>query len=114
MFKKNLERFRGDTYPDVFTLKDSAGAAVDITGYSFLMSVDIDENPANADNQVYQITGVIVGAASDGQFSFTPTAMQADQDPKGKYFYDVQMTDSGGAITTIAKGKLVYKQDITK
>ena len=44
---------------------------------------------------------------------FAPSAVQADQTP-ASYFYDVQMTDSGGAKRTVVAGKLKFVQDITK
>ena len=107
----DLERRRGDTFADRFTLKQN-GAALDIAGATFLMSVNSEKTPADTANQLYQVTGVIVDAAG-GIVEFAPTTGDADQTP-GTYFYDVQMTDSGGAKRTVVAGKLKYIQDITK
>ena len=107
----DLERRRGDTFADRFTLKQD-GVALDVTGASFLMSVNTEKAPADNANQLYQLTGTIVDAAG-GVVEFAPSAVQADQTPAG-YFYDVQMTDSGGAKRTLVAGKLKVVQDITK
>ncbi len=107
----DLERRRGDTYADRFTLKQD-GAALDITGAAFLMTVNSEKTPADQTNELYQIAGAIVDAAG-GVVEFAPSAVQADQTP-ASYFYDVQMTDSGGAKRTVVAGKLKFVQDITK
>jgi hypothetical protein len=106
-----ITRFRGDTYADQFTLKDSAGVAIDISGYSFTFTLNTEKSPADTANEVYQLTGTITDAPG-GKFEFAPSAVQADQ--VGTFFYDVQMIDGGGGIRTLAKDKYKYTQDITK
>jgi hypothetical protein len=95
-----------------FSIKDSAGAAVNISGFSFLLTVDPDANPTTDTNNLFELTGTI-DDAPNGLVSFAPSAVEADQTPE-TYFYDIQMTDAGSAIRTIAKGKYVVTQDITK
>lgn len=107
----DLTRSRGDTYADIILVVDSAGAAVDITGFNFLLTLDTSKAPVDSSNNLYQLTGTITSAAG-GRVEFAPTALQADL--VGSYFYDVQMTDSAGRIRTIASGKYKYVQDITK
>lgn len=109
----DIERKRGDTYADEFTVtSETTGAAIDITGYTFLLTVDPSKAPANADANLYSLTGVITNAAG-GVVEFAPSAVQADQTP-GDYWYDVQMTDTSSRIRTIASGQYKYVQDITK
>ena len=108
----DLTRKRGDTYADQIAVVDSAGAVVDITGYSFVMTVDPSKTPSNADNNLFSLTGSIIDAVN-GVVDFAPTALQADQTP-GRYWYDVQMTDAGGAIRTIVVGRYTIEQDISK
>lgn len=108
----NLCRRRGDTFADEFTLADSNGAAIDITGFSFLLTVDPSEAPADAMDNLFQLSGVITDGPN-GVVEFAPTAMQADQTP-GTYFYDIQQTNGGGVIRTIIRGEYVIEQDITK
>lgn len=110
--KIDLCRRRGDTFADIFTLKDSAGVAIDISsGYSFLLTVDPSESPVNSDNNLFQLTGVIVDGPN-GKVSFAPSAVQSDQ-PPATYFYDIQQTLSG-VVRTIVVGEYDIVQDITK
>jgi BppU N-terminal domain len=106
----DIERKRGDTYPIEITVL-SDGVALDITGASFILTVDPVKAPTDALNNLCQLTGVITDAAA-GEVSFTPTANQMS--PAGKYYFDIQMTDASGAKRTIDAGKFVLTQDITK
>ena len=103
---------RGDTVPWTFTVRDSAGSPVDITGFSFLLTVDPSDEPGSSTNNLFSLSGTITDALN-GVVQFSMTAGQADQTPN-EYFYDLQMTDGTAAIRTIAKGVFEFKQDITK
>ncbi len=107
-----LCRRRGDTFADQFTLKDVSGSPIDITGFSFLMTVDPSPTPPDAMSNLFQLAGTITDAAN-GVVEFAPTVMQADQTPS-TYFYDIQQTDAGSAIRTIVVGDYIIEQDITK
>lgn len=106
----DITRKRGDTYADVINIT-SGGAPLDVTGYTFLLTVDPEKAPVDNTNNVYQLTGTILDAAN-GKVEFAPDATQANQ--LGSFFYDVQMTDGAGRKRTILAGKYKYVQDITK
>lgn len=114
MATKNLsiERFRGDTYGNIFKITDSNGDPIDITGYTFKLTVNSQKDPTDTLTQLFQLTGTLV-SPSLGTVKFAPNGTQANQDP-GTYFFDIQMTDGTGAIQTVALGKYVFLQDITK
>lgn len=105
-------RYRGDTVADEFTIKDSTGAVVDITGYTFRLTVNSLKSPPDISTQLYTLTGTITNAAG-GVVEFAPSAIEADQAP-GKYYFDVQMTDAATRIQTIHVGTYTYKQDLSK
>ena len=105
-------RSRGDTFPWTFTVKDAAGAPVDITGFSFLLTVDPVPDPTTNVNNLFQLSGTITNAPG-GVVQFSLSTLQANQNPND-YFYDVQMTDGAGKIRTIARGTFTFEQDITK
>lgn len=108
----DFTRKRGDTYADEFTVTSTTtGAAVDITGYTFKMTLDPSKTPTDATQNIYQLTGTIIDAAA-GRVEFAPSSVQADH--VGTYYFDVQMIDGAGRIRTIDSGKYVYTQDITK
>lgn len=108
----NITRVRGDTYPFTFTIKDSGGAAVNITGCSFVLTVASLENPPDATTNVLQLAGTLADAAG-GVVRFHPSALDADK-PPGTYYFDVQMTDSVADVRTVVKGRYLVLQDITK
>ncbi len=103
---------RGDSDAKGFAVQDSDGVAVDITGFSFKMTVNSERNPADQVNEQFTITGVI-GSGVGGLVSFAPSVSDTDITP-GTYFYDVEQTDVGGLIKTLIKGKALIVQDITK
>lgn len=103
---------RGDTVPWTFTIKDDAGTPVDITGFSFLLTVDPSDEPSGSGDNLFQLTGAIVDGPN-GIVRFNMSALQADQTPD-VYYFDLQMTDGTSAIRTVAKGQFEFHQDITK
>lgn len=105
-------RYRGDTVADEFTIKDANGVVVNITGFSFIMSVNSLRAPPDISTQLFTTPGVLTNPTA-GVVEFRPTVLQATQAP-GKYYFDVQMTDAGGKIQTLAVGTYTFKQDITK
>lgn len=104
---------RGDSVAFTFTLKTGNPAlAIDITGSTFLLTVDPEPNPADAVNNLFQLAGTLTNPTG-GVVQFQPTPVDLDQTP-GVYFHDVQWTDSSGAIRTIAAGEFEIQQDVTK
>jgi len=81
----------------------------DLTGFSAVLSVSSDENPATAD---YEFQSNAVVNATEGSLAFSFGS--GDVDLVGDFYYDIQLTDSTGKISTIRKGKMVFSQDITK
>ncbi len=107
----DIRRFRGDTFPIVF-LVTSNGVPVDITNWTFTLTIDPSDAPADAGSNVLQLTGTITDAAG-GEVTFTMTALEADIVP-GAYNYDVEGIDGAGVIRTFGVAGFVIDQDITK
>lgn len=108
----NIERKRGDTRRIIFKVKaKDTGLAIDLTGWTgFLLTVDPSKSPVDALNNIGQITGVVIGAATDGRVGFSPPGTF----PIGNYFYDAQALDANTEKVTFAEGKYKVIQDITK
>jgi len=107
----DITRFRGDTIPIVFNVTSNS-VAVDITGWTFTLTIDPNDAPGDALDNVLQLTGVLT-TPLQGEVTFTMTAIQADI-PPGAYNYDVQAVDVGGVIRTFGVAKFIITQDITK
>ena len=108
----NIKRTRGDTAPDAFALIDENGVAIDITSWTFKLTVDPSSDPTDALNNLFELTEVITDATG-GLFQFEPTTGEADQTPS-VYFYDIEATDDTSKLITLAKGEYEFLQDITK
>ena len=105
-----LERRRGDTRPETLTVKE-ASALLDVSACSFVMTLNTEKKPADTSNEIGQIIGAPV-AGSLGDVAFPFTLALANQ--LGNVYFDVEMTDAQGYISTINVGKIKFKQDITK
>jgi len=107
-----IERYRGDTRPDECTVFDKVtGQPVNIDGCTFLMTLDQKRNPVGDTTRLYQVVGQIVDAAV-GRVNFSPTAEQANR--VGTVYFDIQMTDPAGVVSTLDLDPYVFTQDITK
>lgn len=108
----NIQRTRGDTYPDEITVTNRrTGVVVNLTGCTFKLTVNTLSNPPDNSTELYQLTGVI-DTPSSGVVTFSPTALQADR--VGNYYYDIEMVDSFSQTITLVTGAYNYVQDITK
>ena len=103
---------RGDSDAKDFVARDSDGVVVDITGFTFKLTVNREKDPTDQVNEQFSITGVIIDAIN-GKVAFSPTTVNTNI-AAGAYFYDIQQTDAGGAIKTLIVAKVVIVQDITK
>ncbi len=103
---------RGDSDPKGFVVQDSAGAARNITGFSYKLTVSSDKAPPDQVNEQFTIVGVITDAAN-GEVAFAPTTVDTDIAP-ATYFYDVEETSPTAAVKTLIVAKAVIVQDITK
>lgn len=102
---------RGDSPVIPVSVKDENGVAIDITGGVFTLTIDGEEEPTDALNNVFSVPGVITDAPG-GKVTFTPSTTDTDEG-SGGYFYDIQMV-LAGSTRTILKGKFEILQDITK
>lgn len=100
-----ITRKRGDTYPIVANIKVN-GASVDLSG----STVKFSFKPSDNTGSVTTINGVL-NTEVVGEVSFTPTAL--DVGAEGQYLFDVERTDSGGAIATHLSGTLLLQGDVS-
>ena len=98
----SIRRFRGDTYPIVFSLVDK-GIIVDLQGAVVKMTI------AFRDPEPLTIVGTIMDDVG-GKVRFDFTSEMVDQ--IGKFFYDIQVVD-GGHVTTYVKDIIDFVRDVT-
>ena len=103
--------FRGDSKSYNLTFKDSDGVAIDITGYTIKFTVKENKD----DTQANAIIKKVVTTHSDPTNGITAVTLStSDTDLTVKdYYYDFEMEDASGNITTFLEGIFRIKQDIT-
>lgn len=103
---------RGDTTVWGFRVLQPDGVTPEnITGRTYLLTVNLLEEPVPSDPFLFQLVGT-VPLGTDGIILFSLTDAQADN--VGDFFYDNQQTDGAGDDRTIVEGEFEFKQDITK
>lgn len=111
----SVARFRGDTEALTLKLVDSAGSAIDITGYTFKLTISSSKAPVDTSDQLAQEIGSITNAVGgEVTFPVSPTVGGAGTLAAGTFFWDAQYTTPGGAVRTFAHGTWAVSQDITK
>ena len=109
----DIEYVRDDTEPITISIKTVAGAPVDITGWTFKMTVNTEKSPADDANQVFEIDGVLDDDPLTGIVSFNPGEGLITQ--VGTFYYDIERVNAAGKRKTIRNGyKFKVAQDITK
>ncbi len=108
---------RGDSFAQEFIITDADDVVIDITGFTFLLTVNTEKNPVPVGPPIvgveqFQLTGTITDGPA-GKVEFAPSTANTNI-TIGKYWYDIQMTDTGSTIRTIIKSTFVIVQDVTK
>lgn len=102
---------RGDSPVIPIVITDNAGAAIDVTGGTFILTVDPSDEPTDASGNIFSVVGIL-SDPTNGRVTFQPTIANTAVTPSG-YFYDVEMT-LNGSVRTILKGAFEIQQDISK
>lgn len=111
---KDLPPFvRGDDWTIKLNIKDSNKQAVDITGYTYYMTLKSDID--SADPGDLQTTASSVGAdATSGILYINFTNVQTNTLESKTYNYDIQQRDDTGTIQTLFIGKVKVVKDVTR
>lgn len=104
---------RGTTYSLTFTLKDSAGEAIDITGYElfFTAKTNLTDTDANAAISIDVDPGDITNP-TEGKHIFTLTNTDTDI-TAGSYYYDIKWKDTDGNYGAIPYKRLKIVENVT-
>ena len=102
---------RGDDKTWNLTFVDEDGNAIDLTGATIFFTVKINKADADSD-AVIDVDQASHTNAAGGLSSITITNSETDLKPEN-YFYDFQLVDSGGLVTTVLSGIFKITQDVT-
>lgn len=111
----DIVRRRGDTKSLRIKLTEK-GKAVDVTGYTAVLTIDTVQFPPDNTTNVFQAPGVPDAVPTSGVmiFDFADFDSLGDDVQPGSYYYDVQVTDGSGRKFTPLVGAFSVVQDITK
>ncbi len=107
--KQNITIMRGDTEVFNITLTDSAGAAIDLTGSTFLSQIRYERDSSTV---AASFTCSITNAAA-GQVALTLSSASSAGLTAGTAFWDLQRT-LAGVVTTLVAGKCTILADVTR
>lgn len=107
--KQDIKIMRGDTEVFNITVKDAAGAPLNLTGDIFTSQIRYDRDAPTA---AAAFTCTLVDAAN-GQVRLTLSATDSATLASGVAFWDLQRNDAG-VITTIVAGKCTVLADVTR
>lgn len=113
----DIEWYRGDSFSFGIRIKDKRTAEyIDLTGYSFLLTVNSEEDPSDSSKTLFQVVGVLDEdqVLNKGWVYFTPKISDTADALIDTYYYDIQLMQSVGRPRTVAKHSFTLLQDITK
>lgn len=102
---------RGDSATLDVSFKDSAGANVNLTDSVVFFTVKRRVGDSDDDAVITKdIEDIETPASGKVEVVLSPTNTS---ELAGAYFYDIQLKDKDGNITSSDKGKLIVEKDIT-
>lgn len=106
---QNIKITRGDTEVFVFTLQNSDGTAINLTGSTFASQIRYQYDTATiAASFTCVVTNAVGGVVTSTLSAANSAALVA-----GSAFWDLQRTESG-VVTTILSGKCTILPDVTR
>ncbi len=116
-----LSLIRGDSKEQIWTIKDPAGAAYNLTGCTLWFT--LKASPLDADNLAVlaqhwvsggTASGIAVASPVTGIATHTIMAAESAALTAGRsYAYDIQLKDAAGKVTTIESGWMAVERDVT-
>ena len=103
----NIEIVEGDTWKQTYSVKKN-NVLLDMTG----MTIAIDVEDEDGVEVLNISTAGLLPAISIVTTSFTINKAAAF-DTVGKYYYDIQLTDLSGIVSTICRGKIKVIKEYT-
>jgi hypothetical protein len=106
----NIAIFSGDSQDFNFSVTDAAAAATDLTGAA--VKFKISRSPQSAAIIVKTIgAGITITNALGGLFKASLVASDTNN-LNGKFYFQAQVTDSGGNRSVISHGAINFKPQI--
>lgn len=108
----NISICQGATYSQVFTYKDSAGSAVDLTGYSARLKAKNKRTDVTAIISLTSGDGITLGGAA-GTISLLISDTDTASYSPGTLVYDLELEDGSGVVTRLLQGYVNISGEVT-
>lgn len=110
----NFEIQQGDSFNDVWTITDNAGALVNLTGYTGRMFIRDDLEDASTLLEITTANSRMTLGGAAGTVTFAVSAALTAALPAKACVYDLELTSSGGIVTTWVRGNVVIRRKVTR
>lgn len=134
--RQDLQIRQGETWEHVYIHADSAGSAIDLSGFTARMSIKAD---FDGGNEAYLSTesdadggSIVLGGANGvvtltmtaeesaglgsglSEFVFLPGDKRVPAGPFLKFIYDLELVSSAGEVTRALEGAVLLQRGVTR
>lgn len=109
---QDLEFNEGDDFPYKITLTNSSGIAIDLTGYTFYMTIKYELTDSDA-NAMIKKTITTIPNPELGIVTITLDRSDTQNMAGGVYVYDIKYLTSGTLTKTIIRGNFNLIKGVT-
>lgn len=95
------------------TYKDSAGTAINLTGYTAAMQFRLTSSSATSALSLTTGAGITITGAT-GTIAIAATAAQTGDMAAAKYDYDLEITSGTGVVTRLIQGVATVNAQVTR
>lgn len=103
---------KGDTFNMVITIKDSTGAALDLSTYTDF-NLDVRPTDEDANTPILEFTNSDFTGTNAGTLTFVKAYADMASVEAGTFVYDLQATDGSAVRTTWFYGLFTIIDDVT-
>jgi hypothetical protein len=97
-----------------FSYKDSAGVAINLTGYTAAMQLRSEpESTTTALSLSSPSSGIVITGAT-GLIAVHATAAQTGAIVEGIYYYDLEITSASSIVTRLIQGQITVSPQVTR
>jgi hypothetical protein len=112
--KKDFIIEQGATFSKVLTWKDSAGAAINLTGYTARMHVRTDIDAATPFLQLTTENSRIALGGVAGTITLTISATDTAAITNTSGVYDLELVSGAGVVTRLLEGNIIITKEVTR
>lgn len=111
---KIKDYIRGDSRAISLTVRDAEGDAFNLTGCTVFFTVNATEAPDDDTAAIIEKEVTVHTNPTAGLTTISITNADTQDLTPGSYWYDIQLKDTSGNITSLKKDRFIIISDITR